>query len=360
MKSPIFACLCAGVALLVLAPTHASAQSTIQGVVKDTSGAVMPNVMVVASSPALIEQSRTVTSNGEGRYEIIDVRPGTYSVRFTIAGFATQVRDHIEVLSNTSVPVNADMTVGSTGETVQVEASAAVVDTENAANHQVLTREIVDAIPAPRNMQALGGLTPGVQLHNASGGNPDVGGSQQMEQTYITGHGSNANQTTVLLDGMNINTNYLDGTIQNYVDNGIVAEATYQTSGIGAEVSAGGTLVNQIPRDGSNQFHGDFFASGTGQGGWWQANNLTQDLVDRFKPFNLPAGVNGIVHIEDFNATAGGPVIKNKLWFLASGRYQSTFDTVNGVNLSNGARAVEDQHITQGVLRMSWQISSEG
>jgi hypothetical protein len=359
MKYRNLAFMVSGVAMLALLPTWASAQSTIQGVVRDASGAIIPNVTVVASSPALIEQSRTVNTNGEGRYEIIDVRPGSYSVRFSVSGFATQERNNVVVTANTSVPLNVEMVVGSTGETVQVEATVAVVDTENAANHQVLTREIQDAIPAPRNMQALGGLTPGVQLHNASGGNPDVGGSQQMEQTYITGHGSNANQTTVLLDGMNINTNYLDGTIQNYVDNGIVAEATYQTSAISAEVSAGGVLVNQIPRDGSNQLHADIFASGTGSGSPWQGSNLTQDLVDRFKPFNLPAGVNGIVHIEDFNATLGGPIIRNKLWFLTSGRYQSTFDTVNGVNNLDGTKAVEDQHITQGVMRLSWQISSK-
>src|SRR5207244_13601475 len=58
-------------------------------------------------------------------------------------------------------------------------------------------------------------------------------------------------------DGMNINSNYVDGTIQNYVDNAIIQQATYQTSGINAEVSAGGALVNQIPKDGGNNFHSD-------------------------------------------------------------------------------------------------------
>ena len=360
MKRGIFTCLCAGLALLVLSPGQASAQSTIQGVVKDSSGAVMPNVVVVASSPALIEGSRTANTNGEGRFDIIDVRPGSYSVKFTASGFQTQERNGVDVPASTTVTVNTDMTVGSTGETVQVEASAAIVDTENAANHQVLTREIIDAIPAPRNMQALGGLTPGIQLHNAAGGNPDVGGSQQMEQTYILGHGSNANQTTVLLDGMNINTNYLDGTIQNYVDNGIIQEATYQTSGVNAEVSAGGALVNQIPKDGGNSLHGDAFLGYTGQGSPWQASNLSKALEDRFTPFNAKPSVNSIVFIKDYNITVGGPIIKNKLWFLSSYRYQSTFDSPAGVfKVDKVTPAVEDQHIAQGVLRLSWQISSK-
>src|SRR5690349_7389136 len=181
--SCIFSCLL----ILVLLPLAASAQSTIEGFVKDTSGAVMPGVTVTASSPALIEKSRTVTTNGQGRYEIVDLRPGTYSMTFTATGFKTQQRDGIDVPANVSVPIYVEMGLGSVGETVEVQALAPVVDVENAANHQILTREIQDAIPAPRNMQALGGLTPGIQLHNAAGGNPDVGGSQQMEQTYILG-----------------------------------------------------------------------------------------------------------------------------------------------------------------------------
>jgi len=167
-----------------------------------------------------------VVTDVQGRYQILDIRPGTYTVTFSLAGFKTVRRDGIDVPGDTSVPLFAEMGVGAVEETIEVQAQAPVVDIENAADHQVLTREVQDAIPAPRNMQAFGGLTPGIQLHNAAGGNPDVGGSQQMEQTYITGHGSGANQTTVLLDGMIINSNYLDGTIQNYVDNGITQQAT--------------------------------------------------------------------------------------------------------------------------------------
>jgi hypothetical protein len=300
-----------------------------------------------------------VVTDIQGRYQILDIRPGTYTVTFTLTGFKTIRREGIEVPADTSVPLFADMGVGDVAETVEVQAQAPVVDIENAANHQVLTRAVQDAIPAPRNMQAFGGLTPGIQLHNAAGGNPDVGGSQQMEQTYITGHGSGANQTTVLLDGMNINSNYLDGTIQNYVDNGIIQQATYQTSGVTAEVSAGGALVNQVPKDGGNGLHGDVFASGTGQGGWWQSNNLNDSLKQRFALFGQRPSVNSIVHIEDFNGTLGGPIIKDRLWFLASGRYQSTYDSPANVFNSDGTPAVEDQYIKQGVLRLTWQVDSK-
>src|SRR5688572_14013440 len=73
--------------------------SGIAGVVKDTSGGALPGVTVEAASPALIEKVRTVVTDGEGRYNIVDLRPGTYSVTFTLGGFSTFKRDGITLTS---------------------------------------------------------------------------------------------------------------------------------------------------------------------------------------------------------------------------------------------------------------------
>src|SRR6266478_3963156 len=283
-----FAVVVAGLALL---PVLASAQSSISGVVRDTSGAVMPNVTVEGLSPALIEKSRTVTTDHAGRYTVADIRPGIYTMIFTLAGFKTVERTGIEVPSNVSVPVNAELGVGPVGQTVTVEAEAPMVDVQNAARTQVLSREIMDVIPSSHTFQQLGGLVPGVRLTT-----PDVGGSQQMEQTYIYGKGSSAYNTTVMLDGMNVNSNYLDSLIQNYIDDALLQETTYQTSGVSAETSAGGTLVNMIPKDGGNQFHGAVFAGVTGQNGIWQASNVSPDLVARGL-----LGAQTIEHIQNFD-----------------------------------------------------------
>ncbi len=340
--------------ILLLLPAIVSAQSAISGTVRDTSGAVMPGVTVEATSPALIERSRTATTDGQGRYTIVDLRPGEYVVTASAMGFKTFRQEKIDLPGDATVSVLVAMEVGQSGETVTVQAESLNVDVENATHQQVLTRELQDAIPAPRNMQALAALVPGVRLRSGSGANPDVGGSQQMEQTYITAHGSYAVNTTVLLDGMNINSNYLDGTIQNYVDNSIIQQSTYQTSGVGAEVSAGGVLVNQIPKDGGNQFHGAAFFGYTGSGSFFQANNLTDALKARGA-----TSPNAIVHIEDFNGSVGGPILTNKLWFLGSYRYQSTFDTAPNIFNTDGTPIVEDQHIAQGVARITYQFTSK-
>jgi hypothetical protein len=213
----------------------------------------MAGVKVEASSPALIEGSRTVTTNGEGRYAIVDVRPGPYTITFTMQGFAV-VKEQIEVPSNVTVPVDADMKVGTVGETVNVEARVATVDIDNVAHPETLTRDDMDEVPSARNPQSMGSYVPGVHLNL-----PDVAGSQQTEQTYMQAHGNPSWRDTYLLDGMRINTMQGDGMIQIYVDNALSQETTYQTSSVTADVQPGGVYTNMIPRDGGNDFHGALF-----------------------------------------------------------------------------------------------------
>src|SRR5438093_12357013 len=125
--------------VLVVVPSLASAQSTISGVVRDTSGAVMPGVTVEAASEVLIEGSRTAVTNDNGRYTIVDVRPGLYTMTFTLPGFST-VKQQVTVPANVSVPVDAELKVSALEETVTVAATVATVDIENVAHPAVLSR----------------------------------------------------------------------------------------------------------------------------------------------------------------------------------------------------------------------------
>src|SRR5215467_6986858 len=109
--SGIFACL-------VLLPALAFAQASITGVVKDSSGAVLPGVTVEASSPVLIEKTRSTVTDGEGLYRIIDLRPGTYTVTFTLTGFNGVKREGIELTGSFVATVNAEMKVGAVTETI--------------------------------------------------------------------------------------------------------------------------------------------------------------------------------------------------------------------------------------------------
>src|SRR5215468_8229358 len=334
-------------ALLAFLPSIVAAQSTIAGIVRDTSGAVLPGVTVEASSSVLIEKSRSVVTDGDGRYSIVDLRPGTYSVVFTLAGFSTLKRDGVIVPADTTVPINADLRVGALEETVTVSGESPVVDVQNTARQQVMTRDLIDSIPSARNIQSVGALVPGIRLNV-----PDVGGAQQTEQTYMASHGNSALHTTILLDGMPAQTNLSDGAVQNYIDNALIAEATYQTSGVSAETSAGGVRLNLIPKDGGNTMHGSGFFGGTSDDWHLQATNLDAELKAR----GLPTGAR-VQHLNDLNGSAGGPVLKDRLWWFASVRHQGTFVQIPNTFNNDGSPGIEDAWINSYVVRGTWQAT---
>src|SRR5262249_17062803 len=132
---------------LVVLPATAYAQAIV-GTVRDASGAVLPGVTVEASSPALIEKTRSVVTSGTGQYAIEDLRPGTYSLSFTLPGFATMKREGIELTSNFIATVNADMKVGGVAETVTVTGETPVVDVASSRTQQTLTSQTIQDIPS--------------------------------------------------------------------------------------------------------------------------------------------------------------------------------------------------------------------
>ena len=149
-------------ALALAIPSVALAQATIAGLVKDTSGAVLPGVTVEASSPALIEKARSVVTDGNGLFRIVDLRPGLYTVTFTLGGFNTVKRENIELTGSFTATVNADMRVGAIEETITVTGESPVVDVQSAAQQRVLSKDVVDAIPSGRTHFEVAALIPGV------------------------------------------------------------------------------------------------------------------------------------------------------------------------------------------------------
>src|ERR671910_2816739 len=262
------------VLVLLLFPAVAHAQSSFSGIVRDTSGAVLPGVTVEASSPVLIEKTRTAVSDGEGRYSIVDLRPGTYTVVFSLTGFNTLRREALELPANFTMTINADLRVGALEESITVTGDAPIVDVQSTQRTHVLNRDLLDALPTARNYSGLAALMPGVRMSNT-----DVGGNQQMEQIYMTVHGSRQTDTTVQVDGLQMNSLMSDGQVQAYFSDAANAEVTYQTSGVGAEVSGGGLRINMIPKEGGNRVSGSMFAGGTHRS--WQGDNVTDELRAR-------------------------------------------------------------------------------
>src|SRR6266513_2098746 len=138
------------VAILVLIPSEVLALGSITGSVRDTTGAVLPGVTVEASSPVLIERARSVVTDSQGAYKIVDLRPGTYVVSFTLAGFSTVKREGIELTGTFTAIVNADLRVGVVSETITVSGESPVVDVVNASQQTVLSKDSLAAVPTAR------------------------------------------------------------------------------------------------------------------------------------------------------------------------------------------------------------------
>ncbi len=353
----------AATACVLWLPAVAHAQSAIAGVVRDTSGAVLPGVTVEAASDVLIEKTRAVVTDGEGAYRIVDLRPGTYSVTFTLPGFQTFKRDALELPSNFTASINADMKVGALEESVTVSGASPVVDVNTNVKSQVLNREVLDAVPSAKTIQSLGQLVVGVNLSS-----PDVGGSRAMQQTYFAVHGVGASGTMVTVDGLITNGTMGDGSVQAYHNEAMIQEAVYQTAGGSAETITGGLNMNLVPKDGGNKFSGGFKGAKSPQ--QWQGNNLTSGLK--------ALGVTGVDRISNFyelNLEQGGPLAKDKLWFFGAfrkARYDkpiaNTFMTPAGVPYPQGyatcaaapgscEQGVSDEKMNNPIFRLTWQVS---
>jgi hypothetical protein len=323
----------AGLTCMMLGSGMAWAQvGSIAGAVKDATGAVMPGVTVEASSPALIEKVRTVLTDGQGQYKIIDLRPGTYTVTFTLSGFSVVKRPGIELTADFTATVNAELRVGAVEETVTVTGESPLIDTQSVTQRKSLTHDFIDALPTGRSFQNLSVLVPGVTIALAS---QDVGGTGGDRYQTLSVHGSRSDQMPLVMNGMPFNNMNNTGGGYNttlVVNTGTVQEMTVTTSGLAAEARSSGVLTNIIAKEGGNTYRGMFFGNISTAG--LQSSNLTQALIDK----GLKA-VNSVKKLWDFNPVLGGPIVQDKLWFFGGFRYNGSQSYLAGMfnNLRPGA-----------------------
>jgi hypothetical protein len=296
-------------ASLLIWASPVAAQSAIAGVVRDDSGAVLPDVTVEASSPALIEGTRTATSDGSGQYKIIDLRPGEYAVTFTLTGFGTVRREGIQLPAAFTATVNVDLRIGTLEETLTVTGQSPVVDTQSSVSQSVMNRDVLDTIPTGRDIWSAGQLIAGMTTSS-----PDVGGTKGMQQPTLQVHGSASSDNTYQQDGITIQHVAFSGNQTGfYYNDGDMEEVVYRTSALPAESAYGGVQIKMVPREGGNMFKGAIFASGATRA--MQSNNVDEELEQR----GLTAA-NHIDNVYDFNASVGGPIRRDRLWFFGQQR----------------------------------------
>ena len=342
------------VAWVVMGPALAFAQSGLAGTVTDLSGLVLPGVTVEASSPALIEKVRSAVTDGQGRYSIIDLRPGVYTVTFALTGFATVKREDISLPAAFTATVNAELGVGGIEEVVTVAGGTPTVDMRNTAKQTTLSKDLIEAVPSGGTAQYFATLILGVSQEALSFRAP----ANSYRWSDLTFRG--ARESSVQMDGFDTSHRLSGDGSQMVLNAAMTQEVVISRGAGGADQQAGGLVTNVIARTGSNRFSGSFnthFANESFVG-----ENLTPEMI--------AAGIGGGEPRKtwDVNPALGGPILVDKLWFfgsyrnfgnkVSSGAYRDR-DPIDWVYTPDTSRPTDSEQLRNQnySMRVTWQAT---
>jgi hypothetical protein len=296
---------------MIAAPAVASAQNVqgavITGKVLDESAAAMPGVTVTGRSPALQLPTVSTVTGADGSYEIRDLPPGVYELKFELQGFQTFNREGLRLNAGFTARVDATMKVGQIEESVTVSGQSPVVDVASTTISTTVTQEVIAAIPTGKNFGEAIAMAPGVRY----GGRLDVGGSRAGGQGD-GGSNFGSGQGTPLLEGVNVRLG--DGGSGAYLDPEALEEVKVNAIGSNAEVGTPGVAWQAVLKSGGNSFHG--LASVETQQPRFQSTN-----IDDFQRSKGVTGSNGLDYHNVFNFQFGGRIVRDKLWFFMSERH---------------------------------------
>jgi len=289
-----------------MAAAQGTQSGTLSGVVKSADGSVLPGVTVTLKSPAL-QGERTAVTDTTGAYIFRGLPPGqgpdTYTVTFSLAGFGTVAKKKDIGLA---LPAEQDITmsVASVQESVEVTAEAPSILTTTQVGANLRAAE-VDKLASPRTLQGIATLAPGVSddFRTPNAGQLSISGAFAYDNVF-------------LINGVDINDN-LFGSPHNLFIEDAIQEVQVLTNGVSAEFGRfSGGVINAVTKRGGNRFSGSYRMDFTNPE--WQDES-------RFEKAQIAAGAPGAKpHASKlshpYQATLGGPIIKDRLWFFAAGR----------------------------------------
>ncbi len=294
--------------LLFASPPRILAQAVgggqIQGTVTDSNGGVVPGAQVEASQTES-GFNRAVTSGGDGGYSLPNLPVGPYRLRVTKDGFQAYVQSGIVIQVGNNLRVNVTLQVGAAAETVQVDAQASMVQTEDQSVSQVIDQQRMVDIPLNGRQATQLILLTGAATTAPNGDN--VGSKNYPSEVSLSVAGSQGTSTNYLMDGADNNDAFSNVNLP-FPFPDAIQEFSVQTSGLSAQYGLHpGSVVNIVTRSGTNAFHGtvfDFFRNGALNAVSYFS--VAQDSLKR----------------NQFGGTLGGPIVRNKLFFF--GGYQGT------------------------------------
>jgi len=311
-------------ALALILPCAARAQNlslgNINGTVTDASGGALPGVTVTATSPALQVGQLSAVTDGECKYQIIDLPRGTYEVRFELQGFQPLIRKDLQLSAGFAARIDASLMIGAVTEAITVTGASPVVDVTTTRGGQTVNTELLTtALPGNKTIGDLVQMTPG--LTNTAGENPGTLGLKGRPRFNSYGTDSDNSNTTMMIDGFQIIAN------NPLPDVGATQEVDVKTFGHGAEVKEDGAAMNMIVKSGGNDFHGELSTAYSKQ----PSDNLDDNLRKR----GLAVGQE-LKYFSDSDINVGGRIIRDKLWFFGSYRERRSKNSQTGLVLNAG------------------------
>jgi hypothetical protein len=330
----------------------------IAGTVKDSSGGVLPDVMIQAESVALIEKKRTAVTDGSGRYRIEDLRPGIYALTFIRAGFQSHIQEGVEVVSPFTTNINALLGTVGLAESIVVTGEASTVDVQSSTTAITLKSAVIRSLPTVRSYNALVALVPGV----VTSANDIVTGTSTIQFPI---HGGRSNEGRLLVNGLIVGGPSVGNSATSYVlDAGAAEEVAFAVAGGMGETETGGLVINVVPKAGGNARHGSLFGSGTSEK--LESDNLTAALQSQGVQATSP-----LSKVYDISGTAGGPIARDRAWyFMTAHRGGSTMESTNvfyNLNAGDptkwlyapdfGRREYSDRLFEDASTRITWQLT---
>jgi len=317
----------AGLVLLSTVSLLAQSTATLSGTVTDPSGAVVPNAAVsIVSLGTGVE--RSTVSDGAGYFTAPSLQPGDYSVTVNAAGFARYVVQKVTLEVDGRVTLNAKLSVGSVGETVQVEGAPPAIETQTMTVGQVIDQKTVQEIPLNgRHFLDLTVLTPGGVTAPVTGNltSPSRG---LGANAFITA-GNREDSINFQINGVNLN-DMVQNQITFQPSINTTSEFKINNSTYSAEYGrSSGSIVNVSTRSGTNQFHGEAF------------DYLRNNYFDARNYFNTKAQVQAPLKRNNFGGALGGPIYRGHTFFFVSyeGLRQAQGITINSGVFTNAQRA---------------------
>jgi hypothetical protein len=312
------------ICLGLLLPAAALAQdATIAGVVTDPSGAVLPGVTVEASSSALTEKVRAVVTDSTGQYRIVALPPGSYAVTYVLPGFSTVRREGVQLSGAITATINVELRVGKLEETVTVTGESPIVDVQSARRQQVIDGDVLQALPTSRSYNDVLQLVPGVVAGN---------GQVQLRPGMLlfTAHGGSAQDGRLTVDGINTGASRGGAGVSGYIpDMQNTAEVTFTISGNLGEAETGGPQMSVVPKQGGNTLSGSFFISALN-------DSMQSDNFDAAQLSVLAAPAKSLL-LRDYQASIGGPILRDRLWFFFNHRGVDFADAQPGIFANKNA-----------------------